>query len=257
MDTPLIFTPEYYARMRELEAHGWWNAALRDIAAMGLSRMSLAASGRVLDVGCGSGQTMTWFRRLYPGWRAVGVDVAADGVRAVDRSSRQMACLASATELPFADRSFDALITLDVLQHLPLEGGDERALAEMHRVLRPGGVLFVRTNAQTIPRSPDDPVHMFRRYDPPVLVSRLERNSFSIIRCGRVNALLGLAEIPREIRARRASGTPYTGILSHAPSEQQPSDSWKRRWLRLEGRMMLEGVQLPFGRTLIAICRAE
>ena len=53
--------------------------------------------------------------------------------------------------LPFADRSIDLVITLDVMQHLPLGSGDKQALAELRRVLKAGGHLPVRTNAQSFP----------------------------------------------------------------------------------------------------------
>ena len=65
MTAPRIFTPEYYARMRELETSGWWNAAMRDVAAMLLNDVQLPASGTILDVGCGSGQTLTWFGQRF------------------------------------------------------------------------------------------------------------------------------------------------------------------------------------------------
>ena len=58
---PHIFTPEYYARLRDLEATSWWNEGMRDIATVLLNRAEIAESGVVLDAGCGSGQTMSWF----------------------------------------------------------------------------------------------------------------------------------------------------------------------------------------------------
>ena len=63
MTAPRIFTPEYYARMRELEAGSWWNAAMRDVAAMLLDDVQLPPIGTLIDVGCGSGQTLTWFNQ--------------------------------------------------------------------------------------------------------------------------------------------------------------------------------------------------
>ena len=62
MTGPLIFTPEYYARMHALETVGRWNAAMRDTAAMLLTRTTLPARGALLNIGCGRGQTMEWFR---------------------------------------------------------------------------------------------------------------------------------------------------------------------------------------------------
>src|SRR5262245_42741687 len=151
MTGPRIFTPEYYERMRQLEGGSWWNAGMRDVAARLLERATLPPRGLMLDVGCGSGQTMSWFTGMYPGWRAMGLDVAWDGVAAAYRADVGLVCVASALTLPLPDRSIDLAITLDVVQHLPLEGGDERALAELRRVVKPGGYLFVRTNAQAFP----------------------------------------------------------------------------------------------------------
>lgn len=57
-EAPRIFAPEYYRRMRALEAHGWWNAGMRDVAELLLARADLSEHGTLVDVGCGTGQTM-------------------------------------------------------------------------------------------------------------------------------------------------------------------------------------------------------
>ena len=63
--------------------------------------------------------------------------------RASTRTTRRSACApGSLTALPYADGSFDRALCLDVLEHLTFEE-QPRALAELHRVLRPGGELLV------------------------------------------------------------------------------------------------------------------
>jgi SAM-dependent methyltransferase len=253
MDAPRIFTPDYYRRMRDLESASWWNAGMRDVAQGLLATVSLPPRGVMIDVGCGSGQTMRWFRETYPGWRTAGLDVSADAVRSATVLGER-AMQASALELPFRDASADLIITLDVLQHLPLDGGDARALAEMARVLRPGGFLFVRTNAQAFPHTPDDPVFAFHKYERRELRARLRDARFDVVRISRLNALLGLAEIPRELRARGQEHS-YHGILSTAAPKSSWRNSLKRAWLRTEGRLVRGGAALPMGRTLVALCR--
>lgn len=255
MTAPKIFAPEYYTHMATLEQSSWWNAGMRDLAERLLLTAALPAQGTLLDVGCGSGQTMSWFRSLRPHWKAVGIDVAFDGLRAAREVGDQQVFAASALALPFADASVDLVITLDVLQHLPLSGGDEAALREIRRVLRPGGVLFVRTNAQALPRIEDDAEYNFHKYATGELRAKLVGAGFAVQRLGRVNALLGLAEIPRELRARRVTHGGYAGLISTVP---RLGAAWKakRAWLGMEGRLLAAGLSLPLGRTHIALARA-
>jgi len=253
---PRIFTPEYYARMRELESLSWWNAGMRDTAAMLLGRATLPGSGAMLDAGCGSGQTMSWFQKTHPAWSVTGIDIASEGL-AVAESAGLSVEQASVLEIPFEPESFDLVVTLDVLQHLPLDGGDATALSEFARVLRPGGALLVRTNAQAIPHVVDDREFSFRKYEPRQLREKIESAGFEILLLGRANAVLGLAEIPREIMAKRRQTAEYHGILAEARRDGGVINALCRRWLALEGHALAAGWQLPFGRTIFALCRVK
>ncbi len=253
MTAPRIFTPEYYARMRELETSGWWNAAMRDVAAMLLNDVQLPASGTILDVGCGSGQTLTWFGQRFAAWRTLGCDISPDAVTAAAQSGFEIV-RASALALPYPSGVADMVVSLDVLQHVPLGGGDLAALREMRRVLKPGGWLFVRTNAQSFPATADDHAYQFHRYEPRELRDKLRTAGFEVRRLSRLNAMLGLAEIPRELRARRVEGSEYHGILATSRGNTSWSSAMKRAWLRLEGQAVRRGVRLPAGRTIVALC---
>jgi SAM-dependent methyltransferase len=254
IEAPRIFTPEYYEHMRRLEAHGWWNAAMRDIAARMLDGR-LQRHGLILDAGCGSGQTLEWFSGLRPEWSRMGLDVAPEGLQAAAAAGHDALMRASVLDLPIDSASVDLVVSLDVLQHLPLDGGDIRALREFRRVLRPGGRLFVRTNAQAFPYTDDDTEAAFHKYRTGELRQRLRDAGYHVEVIGRLNALLGLAEIPREVRAARRTGSSgYQGILAR-PGTAGLLDRLKRGWLRQEGRLVEAGLSLPMGRTLIALCR--
>lgn len=256
MTAPKIFHPEYYTRMRALEAASWWNAGMRDVAARLLRRAHLPDRGVLLDAGCGSGQTMEWFRTTYPGWRTVGVDLAREGLRTAQLVGSGPVLGGSVLALPLPDASVDAIISLDVLQHLPLAGGDAEALREFRRVLRPGGWLLVRTNAQAWPRIPDDPAYSFHKYAAAELRDVLSTSGFRVDRLGRLNAVLGLAEIPRELRGQRQHGAGYVGLLAEVP-RLGPGWHLKRSWLGAEGRLVAGGFSLPLGRTLLALSQAQ
>lgn len=250
--SPRIFTPEYYARMRELEATSWWNEGMRDIAKMLLDHARLPPTGIFVDVGCGTGQTMDWFLRGHPGWKGIGFDIAADGLQFAHEADLRVS-QANALYLPLSDASVDLIVSLDTLQHLPLDGGDASALREFFRVLRPAGVLLVRTNAQSCPRAREDKEFSFRKYEPHALRTKLFDAGFLIRILGRCNAVLGLAEIPRELRAAKNSSGDYHGILATPKPRSGFADRLKKAWLRFEGRAVAAGLSLPLGRTLFVL----
>jgi ubiquinone/menaquinone biosynthesis C-methylase UbiE len=102
----------------------------------------------VLDVGTGTAQIPIEFCRAVPAVRVVGVD-AAESMLGVGRDNLARAGLvgrvelklADAKALPFADGSFAAVMSNSIVHHIPDPGA---VLAEMVRVLRPGGLVFVR-----------------------------------------------------------------------------------------------------------------
>jgi ubiquinone/menaquinone biosynthesis C-methylase UbiE len=106
------------------------------------------AGDRVLDVGCGSGRLTL----AAQGWagengEAVGIDPSPEMIQIARRNAERSRLKAKfevgvAESLPFPDGSFDVVLNRLMLHHLP---GDlkQRGLAEMRRVLKPGGVCLV------------------------------------------------------------------------------------------------------------------
>ncbi|MEO9047420.1 MAG: class I SAM-dependent methyltransferase [Gemmatimonadaceae bacterium] len=239
--------------MHALEAASWWNAGMRDLAAHLIELASLGDECTALDVGCGSGQTVGWLKRTHESWKALGLDIAIEGL-SVARDCGLDVIRASAFDIPLASASVDFISVFDVLHHLPLAGGDVAALREMRRVVRPGGYLLVRTNARSFPYKDDDTVSQYHTYETKDLRRKLQSAGFRVVRMSRANGLLGLAEIPRELKARRQSDR---GILAPDPVAPGPADTIKRAWLRLEGALIVSGLRLPLGRSIVALCRAE
>jgi SAM-dependent methyltransferase len=98
---------------------------------------------RVMDFGCGIGRTLVHFREEAEVAEIWGVDVDADALGAVERElCPPMHARLSETEppLPFEDASFDLIWAISVWTHLTDNGLSW--LAEMHRILKPGGLLI-------------------------------------------------------------------------------------------------------------------
>ncbi len=118
-------------------------------------RFPVGSGDRVLDMGCGGGRhAFALYRR---GCDVVALDRSASDLVDVEQMFAAMraegevpegaqarAVRGDAYALPFDDDSFDAVIAAEILEHLP---DDERAMAELFRVLRPGGQIAV-----TVPR---------------------------------------------------------------------------------------------------------
>lgn len=113
-----------------------------------LERARVSPGERVLDVGCGTGTlALAAKRRVGANGTVHGVDAGAEMVaRAKQKAARESLevqfDVAPAQALPLPDGAFDVVLCTLLMHHLPHDGR-EQAVAEMRRVLRPGGRLLI------------------------------------------------------------------------------------------------------------------
>jgi ubiquinone/menaquinone biosynthesis C-methylase UbiE len=213
------------------------------------------ARGIVLEVGIGSGLNLSFYDPDHV-TKVLGLDpspeITAIAKKAASRAAVDVEFInLPGEEIPLDDNSVDTVLITYTLCTIP---DTEMALRNMARVLKPGGYLFVRTNGQSFPHSADDPTFQFHKYEPAELRNKLSQAGFRVIRLGRLNALLGLAEIPREFRARTTRHS-YQGVLSEPSKEPAWSAGIKRAVLGFEGHLVRHGASLPLGRTIVALCQ--
>lgn len=126
--------PEYFAeyKLREI-----YRVLAQDAGAQPV-RVAQA-----LDLGCGVGTSLGWFRKYFGASPLVGLDVSERSLAvARQRHPGEQLVLFDGARIPLADASVDLAFAMCVFHHIPAEqhGG---MLRELHRVLRPGGRLFV------------------------------------------------------------------------------------------------------------------
>ena len=99
---------------------------------------NVRAGSAVLDLGCGAGMLALLKRK---GVMLAGVDLSPECALAARHNGYDVSVASELTHLPFASASFDYVVSLDVLGHVPFEEKDA-VLAEVRRVLRPCGVTM-------------------------------------------------------------------------------------------------------------------
>lgn len=92
--------------------------------------------GRLLDVGCGSGELLRWYQNH--GWETMGIEPSKKGARNA-RSKGLQIIESTIEESSLPENYFDAIIMVQVLEHLK---DPKASLSKLHRALRPAGLLM-------------------------------------------------------------------------------------------------------------------
>jgi ubiquinone/menaquinone biosynthesis C-methylase UbiE len=119
-----------------------WEGYISATVGETLSRLALQPGERMLDVGCGTGELAARIHQSSPEARIVGVDLAPAMLRqAREKLSAAVALVAAdAIRLPFAGDAFDVVVSSSSFHYW---ASPEAGLAEVRRVLRPGGRLVI------------------------------------------------------------------------------------------------------------------
>ncbi len=239
-----------YDLMDAVEDAMWWYRAMHARVIDALTDQAWPRHLPLLDAGCGTGGFLARLRAEQPGIAAEGLEFhppAADRARA---KAGVPVTVGSVNAMPFADASFGAVVSLDVLCHAGVEPAD--ALAEMARVLAPGGLLVLNLPAYAWLHSAHDVrVHNARRFTAGEARGLLAAAGLTAPRTGYWNSLLlPLMIVQRKIIARPAP---------ESRSDVAPFSPWADRTLHAvtaaERILARPFGGLPAGGSLLATAR--
>ena len=126
--------------------------------------IGLENASRVLDFGCGSGRTLAWLIEQYPATQFYGADVDKEAIEWCRRNLAGAKYVSNSADppLPFEASYFDVIYCISVFTHLD-EGKQDLWLAEMKRILKPGGALVLTVHGERTAQALDrDSAGLFR-----------------------------------------------------------------------------------------------
>lgn len=135
----------------DYEACVWGNSAIlirladRRHSVLGLARFLKAIkgkNGKVLEVGCGTGTFLRSVKEYRPDLELFGCDISQTAINLAKENNQYPIHFetADALSLPYGDESFDVVVMMDVLEHLP---NTKKALEEVRRILNKGGIFHL------------------------------------------------------------------------------------------------------------------
>jgi SAM-dependent methyltransferase len=237
----------------QLEESFWWFVAMRHITDTVLAGpLARTPTATILDAGCGTGLNLDYFSTRASGG-VFGLDISSDAIDGVRKRGLRRVCQASVTDIPFADASFDLVLSCDVLcqSSTPLA---KPGLREMHRVIRPGGVLFVRVPAFEWMRSSHDTDlgtgHRFTRAE---LVRETTAAGFKVEWSSYANSFLFPLVLAR--RMLKMLGVGQGSDVKPLPAALGWLDPIFRTVLKSEAAVFKAGLRLPVGLSAICVAR--
>lgn len=244
-----------YDEMFRLERDHWWFAARRQIVLSLLAKflprpLPVVRRPRVCDLGCGCG--MTLYDLAMAGYDAVGMDCNEAALKQCETRGAKAVPGTLPHDVPFPPASMDAVLLLDVLEHID---DDALALAAAMRLLKPGGVAICTTPAyRWLWTSRDAMHHHKRRYGRSEFIALLGRVESEKLLAGHMNCLLFPAALVQRLVARMRRPAGGAGDLSIPPLGL---NCMLRNMFAMERFLLVRRVPLPFGLSLVGVLRRD
>ena len=243
MDPLLRATAEAEAR------HFWFRGFRHFVTPLVRSATEGRSDVRILDCGCGTGANVGLLDRFG---RAYGFDLTESGLRFGREAGRTRLARGTVTSVPFPTAFFDLVTSFDVIY--ALEERDERAaLAEMFRVLKPGGHAIVNVAAMNSLRGDHSLLgHEVRRYSRDRLRASMTAAGFAIVRLTHTNATLTPPLMLMRAFQRWRGLRPASREIAVPPA---PINTLLAGVLWVESRWLRSFDHLPFGSSLLCLAQ--
>ena len=244
-----------YERMYRLEDSYWWFVGRHRLIESLLRAYygppdNTASTLRLLDIGCGTGAMSA---RLARWGKVVSADFSPLALQFSRRRGLHNLVGADAMNLPFQPNQFDALVAMDMLEHLP---DDNAALREFHRVLKPGGRVFATVPAYMHLWSEHDVALMHhRRYIRAELAERFAAAGFEVEKLSHtMTTLYPIVALQRRLNKNKpkSEGEPKAAM----PEFPAPVNSLLTGILSAENALA-KRCNFPFGVTILCIARKK
>lgn len=217
----------------------------------------LPAAPTIVDVGCSTGHLLEDLDRAHPSATLVGVDLVASGLRKAHTAVPHARLLrADACALPLADSSADAIVSANLLEHVP---DDRQALREMARVLRPGAHAAVVVPAG--PRTYDYYDRFLgheRRYARGELPAKARAAGLEVLAQESIAGLLyppfWVVKLRNRLLHDRLEGAALETRVARDIANTQDSRVGRLAW-QFEARLRRLGLRLPFGIRWLLVAR--
>jgi SAM-dependent methyltransferase len=234
------------------EREHFWFKGFRQFITPFIERgLTGVSNPRMLDCGCGTGSNLALLQRYGD---ATGFDLTSLGLQYARESGGHRVARASITHIPFQSGTFDLVTSFDVLQCLT-EAQETLALAELARLLKPGGALVLNVAALELLRGSHSILaEEVRRYRPSLLRKALYRAGFTVERLTFTNVSL----FPLMLAVRTVQR--LAGLTSPEETQREialpapPVNALFTGLLTLEARA-LRVVNMPVGSSLLCLAR--
>ena len=234
------------------QRHFWFRGFRRFVAPLIEQATAGVSNPRLLDAGCGTGGNLPFLQQYG---HTFGLELSWRGIRFGHERGLPRLMQGSVTHLPFADASFDVVLSFDVLYCLETPA-EQSTIREMFRVLRPGGFVVINVAALEMLKGDHSTLGgEVRRYTKRELGAKLARTGFEVKRLTYTNALLfpitAMVRALQRLRGLKAHGD-NKGDFYVPPA---PINALFSGALALESKIVGAGIDMPVGSSLL--CLAE